>query len=381
MLRAIATCPDSCKELVAKEITALGGKNVELNYAAVEFDVETEDFYKMHLKCRNVSRLLLVIKRVSARTPEMLYDQARRIKWTDWINENQTFQVEGLQTNRGVGHMKSNDISKKLREALQNEFMRQKKNKPKVDLKEPSVSFVAHVEGGKCTISLDSSGKSMHKRGFRLDNHPAPIKETLAASILDLAGYDGTQNFLDPFCGSGTVAIEAAYVALGKAPLIHRKKGEFGIENIPTFDKDLWRKVQEEVRNERAPAANVKIFARDIDRGYVAMAQKHALRARVEKNMIFETGSFFDLDAPAEKGLIVSNLPYGERLDSDSDEEDMIKFYQDIGDTLKRRYKGWRAALLVGADTPFKFIGLKPKRKIALLNGSIEVKLLIFDMY
>jgi putative N6-adenine-specific DNA methylase len=378
-LELIATCPDSCKQYVADELAELGAKEIDIRYAAVAFKCSEANFYRIHLKCRTASRLLLVIKEFAARTPEMLFDQARRIPWTKTFDPKYSFIVEGVQTNRGPEHMKSNEISKRIREALQSSFERAEMTKPKVDLKEPQVTIVGHVLGGRCTVCIDTSGKSLHKRGFRLDGHPAPMKETLAAILLRIVKYDGSQVLLDPMCGSGTIPIEAAYMALHKAPLIHRKKGDFGFEWIKMFNKDMWREIQDEVRAERAELPPKPIFARDISDEFVDMARNHAKRARVDREITLECDSFFDVDAPASEGILLSNLPYGERLKSR--ENEMIDFYKKIGDTLKHKYKGWTAALLVAEESPFKFIGLKPKRKIALLNGSIPVKLLIFEIY
>jgi putative N6-adenine-specific DNA methylase len=238
---------------------------------------------------------------------------------------------------------------------------------------------VAHLANGRCMLSLDTSGKSLHKRGYRESGHPAPLKETLAAAILILAGYDGAQPFLDPMCGSGTLAIEAAMIAVNKAPQIHRKKGEFNFEWLKSFDRDLWRTTQERVRAEKRAAPLAPVVAADINPVFVAMAQKSALDARVEKYMTFRTERFQDAEPPAEHGLLVTNLPYGDRIGGS--EGDMRQLYEEVGDTLKRKFSGWQAAILVAAASPYKAIGLKPRRTYPLMNGSIPCKLLLFELY
>jgi putative N6-adenine-specific DNA methylase len=228
-------------------------------------------------------------------------------------------------------------------------------------------------------LSLDTSGKSLHKRGYRESGHPAPLKETLAAAILQLAGYDGTQPFMDPMCGSGTLAIEAAMLAVRKAPRIHRKKGEFYFEWLKDLDRPLWRASQDRVRAEKLEAPPAPIVASDIDASYVAMAQKSALKARVEKYMSFATRRFQDCEPCAASGLLVTNLPYGDRIGSR--EGDVRQLYEEVGDTLKQKFSGWQAAILAATASPYKAIGLKPGRTVALMNGSIPCRLLLFELY
>ncbi|MEN9836000.1 MAG: hypothetical protein RL011_2193 [Pseudomonadota bacterium] len=379
-LRLIATCPEETKEVLIAELTQLGVSNIEPAYRAVHFSASEEQFYQAHLRLRTASRILQVIKEFPAKSPEMLYSQARRIDWPGLFNVERTFMIEGVPGDRGSEFMRANDISKKVREGLQDSFQRRVGQLPKVDLKEPKVIIVAFLAGGRCVLSFDTSGKALHKRGYRQEGHPAPIKETLAASILLLAGYDGTQAFLDPMCGSGTIAIEAAMIALKKAPQIHRPKGQFQFEWLRSFNKDLWRQVQDEVRAERAESPAHAIVASDISPTYVELAKRNALKARVEKHISFATGKFQDVEAPAESGILVANLPYGERLAKASRTE-LEALYKEIGNTLKQRFTGWRAALLAAEESPYKSIGLKTSRRIPLMNGSIPCKLLIFDLY
>jgi putative N6-adenine-specific DNA methylase len=198
------------------------------------------------------------------------------------------------------------------------------------------------------------------------------LKETLAASVLLLAGYDGSEPLVDPMCGSGTLAIEAAYIALGKAPLIHRGKDDFGFEHQAGFDRALWRRVSDQARAAKRPAPLAPIFASDIREEYVELARKTALRARVEKHMTFSTASLHDLTPPAPSGLLVANLPYGERIDA------LPALYREVGRTLRERFSAWRVALLVPAEAPSKELGLRPERAIDLKNGALDVRLLLF---
>jgi len=384
----VVTCPEETKGVLVAELEEYGAKDIVEGYKAVEANVDTETFYRLHLKLRTASRILRVLREFAAADRNMLFDQVRRIPWPEIFDVSRTFMIEGVPADRGEGIPSANQISKAVREALQHTFELKTGVMPVVDLREPKVVLVAWLRKGRCVLSIDTTGKTLHKRGYRLEGHPAPIKETLASAVLRLAGYDGSQVLVEPMCGSGTIAIEAAYVALGKSPQIHRKKGEFGFEWLEDFDRDIWRKVQDDVRGERIAAPPHPIYASDMSPQYVEMSRKNALRARVEKDITFGIGRFQDLPVPelrptepgkSQAGLIVANLPYGERLAKDDPK--LKNLYVEIGDTLKQKYKGWRAALLAADDSPWKFIGLKPTRKIPLRNGSIPAKLLIFDMY
>jgi putative N6-adenine-specific DNA methylase len=361
------------------ELTALGATNLKPLYRAVSFDADERTFYEVHLRLRTASRVLKVIKEFPAASPEMLYSQARRIPWADLFDITRTFMIEGVPGDRGPGKMTANEIGKRVREALQDVFWRKLGRVPKVDLEDPKVVIVAHVLGGRCTLSFDTSGKALHKRGYREDGHPAPLKETMAAAMLLASGYDGSQALMDPMCGTGTLAIEAAMIALGKPPQIHRAKGDFLFEWLTAFNRPLWKTVQDEARAERRDAPTAPIVASDINPAYVELARKSALKARVEKHIEFRIGNAKDATPPAPTGILITNLPYGERLNNQ--DPDLLALYKSIGDNLKKRFTGWRAALLAAEKGPWKHIGLKTTKRLSLKNGALDVKLLIFDLY
>ena len=375
----IATCPEEIKELVAEELKALGGTAIEPGYRCVYFECDEKAFYRMHLHSRLVSRFLKVIKQVPAQTPDILFNKAKRIRWPDYFSPRQTFKLEGVQTERGDDIMPSNLLERKVREGIVDSFQHHCNDVPKVDLQEPQVIIVAFWRRGKCMLSLDTTGKALHKRGYRGSGHPAPVKETLAASMCKFMEYDGMKPFWDPMCGSGTIAIEAAMIALGKAPQIHRKKGQFLFENLQIFNRDLWRKVQDDARQDKAEQLWAPIRATDIESRFIDMTKHNALKARVERYMEFGVQDFFAKGPQEPEGIAITNLPYGERIGED--EAKAVEFYKRIGDHMKQNFKGWRVGLLVPMSAPHKFIGLKPARRIPLLNGSIECRFLIFDIY
>lgn len=374
-----ATCPEETQEVLAAELAARGASDIKAGYKALYFSASQRDFYKMHLNLATASNLFQVLRTCASKNETMLLSQASRIPWPTLFSARKTYRVDGVAGDRGEGALSANAISKQVRLGIEHAFHRAGQELPPVDLKEPDIIVTAFIFEGRACISLQTSGKALHKRGYRLSGHPAPLKETVAASLLHLSGYDGSSALLDPFCGSGTIAIEAAYIALGKACNIHRKKNQFVLEHLKSFDAQLWREIQDELRRERQLQLTAPIFASDIEAQYVSLAQQNALRARVEKDLSFSCESFFNLKKPCEQGKIVTNLPYGERLQLAGG--DLTEFYKQIGDHLKKEFSGWQAYLFVNDDSPWKFIGLKPKRKISLLNGSIKTKLLYFELY
>jgi putative N6-adenine-specific DNA methylase len=361
------------------ELEALGARELAPGFRAVAFEADAALFYELHLRLRTASRILRVIREVPARTPEMLRSQARRIRWDALFDPRHGFMVESLGADAEGGGLAPKQVITQVRESIREVFARSAQGVPPVDREEPKVVVVAHLDRGRCMLSLDTSGKSLHKRGYRESGHPAPLKETLAAAILTFAGYDGTEAFLDPMCGSGTLAIEAATIAVRKAPQIHRRKGEFHFEWLRDFDRELWRRTQERVRAAKLEAPPAPVVASDVEGAYVEMARRSALKARVEKYIRFDVARFQDVAPPAERGLLVTNLPYGDRIGGGGG--DLHRLYEEVGDTLKQRFQGWRAVILAAAASPYKAIGLRPSRTVELMNGSIPCRLLFFDLY
>lgn len=377
-MRLVATCPEETKPALLRELQVLGAIDMQPGFRAVSFEADPSLCYELHLVLRTASRILRVVKEVPAKNPPMLYSQVRRIPWQELFDARHGFMVESLGA-EAEGGMPAKQVITQVREGIRDAFGRAGNRVPPVDTTEPKVVVVAHMARGRCTLSLDTSGKSLHKRGYRESGHPAPLKETLAAAVLVMAGYDGTQPFMDPMCGSGTLAIEAAMMAVRKAPRIHRGKGEFHLEWLKDFDRPLWRATQDRVRAAKLEAPPAPIVASDIDASYVAMSQKSALKARVERYMTFATRRFQDCEPCAEHGLLVTNLPYGDRIGSR--EGDVRQLYEEVGDTLKQKFSGWQAAILAASASPYKAIGLKPSRTIPLMNGSIDCRLLLFELY
>lgn len=377
--RYIATCPLEVQDLVCQELGSYGASNIRPGFKAVFFEADQATAYAIHLRLATASRLLRILKESSGNSLAMISSQASRIDWRKIWPRNGTFLVEGVLGDR-EHDLSSNDLSKAVRLGIERYFQKNRLPVPRVDLREPTLKVVAFLRQNRLVISVDSSGNTLHKRGYRLLSHPAPIKESLAAACLRFIGYDGSQLFYDPMCGSGTIGIEAAYIALNKPALIHRPTTEFGLEKLADFQEDLWRSIQEQLKQEQRKELQQPIILGDINPDFVEMARQHTLKARVEEHLNFRPGSFFELPAPASSGLILMNLPYGERLQR-VQEDEMREFLQRLGNYLKHNYQGWKVAMLVSEQSPYKLIGLKPDQKWTLLNGSIPCRLLVFNIY
>lgn len=372
--RWIATCPDETKDVLAAELAGLGVLDPQPIYRGVRFSADLETGYRAHLQLRTASRIQRIIGEVAASTVAELETVATQIAWPTWLLSKVPFTVSPILTDATARRLEEEPVQEALARAVAASFSRAGVPVPRFEREARSaVTLMAHVRHGVCTLGLDTAGRALHKRGWRLPGHPAVLKETLAASLLLLAGYDGSEVLLDPMCGSGTIAIEAAYIALHKAPLIHRGKDDFGFEHQAGFDRALWRRISDEARRAKLAALRAPIFASDISEDYVELARKTALRARVEKYLTLSATSLEDLTPPAPSGLLIANLPYGERLGRDV----LPLLYRDIGRTLRERFSAWRFALLVPVDAPRESLGVRPKREVALMNGALPVRLLL----
>jgi 23S rRNA G2445 N2-methylase RlmL len=365
-MRFIATCPDETKELTAKELEALGVRGARLIYRGVDFEADLETVYRAHLWLRTASRLQRIVKELPVAS---LAQAAQDVPWGDFLLPRFPFAVAAILTDAEARELGEERVVSAIAGAVG------KSTGARHDQDaENAVSLVAHVRGGVCTVGLDTAGRALHKRGWRLPGHPAVLKETLAASLLMLAGYDGSEALFDPMCGSGTIAIEGAYLALHKAPLIHRGKDDFGFEHEAGFDRALWRRVSDQARAAKLPKPRAPVFLSDVRPEYVELARKTALRARVEKHMTFLSGALQGISPPAAEGLLIANLPYGERIGASAG------LYRDVGFTLRERFAGWRSALLVPAEVrPSTFELGKPKQTFELMNGALPVRLFLFD--
>jgi putative N6-adenine-specific DNA methylase len=371
-----ATCPDEMTSLLAKEIASLGGTQVRTSFRVVYFNASTEVAYKAHLHLRLANRICRVLKEIPAQSPTIIFDKARKIRFHELFSDSQAVHINVFASNAG-NQIPNHLIGSKLREAINDCFQHHLKITPNQSSRGAAVGITGYFRNNRLLVSVDTTFESLHKRGFRVDGHPAPLNETLAAALLAVCEYDGTTNFFDPMCGSGTIAVEAAQIAINRAPRIHRKKGGFGFEYLYDFDARLWQTVQDQARAAERPA-KVGLFASDVEATFIEIARKAVAKAQLKGVVQLETKDFFNTEKPAESGLLIANIPYGLRM---TEKEVSPEFLKAVGDHLKHHFKGWHCGILAPASSPLKEIGLKPQRQALFLNGAVPVKFVVYDIY
>lgn len=368
----IATCPHETVEVLAAELSALGIQDQKTLHRGIAFEADLETAYRAHLSLRTASRIQRVVGEFAASDIEAFRAALGKIAWPEWLRSHRSFTVMPTLTDPDAQALGEDEVVTSVVQSIQKGAF--EKGAPRFDPEADNpITVVAFVRHGTCVLGIDTAGRALHKRGWRTGGHPAVLKETLAASILLLAGYTGQEPLLDPMCGSGTIPIEAAYIALNKAPLIHRGKDDFALEHLAGFDRALWRRVSDRLRAAKKDALPAPIYASDIRADFVDLARASALRARVEKYLEFSVVSFQEWTPPAPSGLLVANLPYGERLGAGV----IDALYRDVGRVIEQRFSGWRIALLVPSAAPIHLLALKPSKTIALMNGALPVKLLL----
>jgi putative N6-adenine-specific DNA methylase len=303
----------------------------------------------------------------------MLYQMVQSIQWDEYMSTSQTFAIDGVTKGEVFTH--SQFVALKSKDAIVDQFRAKYGVRPSVDVENPDIRINVHIADTTCTISLDSSGISLGKRGYKSRQVQAPLSEVLAAGIIMLTGWDKKTPFIDVMCGSGTFPIEAALIARNIPPGSFRT---FTFENWNDFDPLIWSRIKREAKRDIIPLESGIIHAYDIDQKAIDISWENAQRAKVENQITFKTQDFFKSNPEIENGLIIMNPPYGQRLE---DPDDIIPIYQDIGSQLKKAYNGCDAWILSGNLDALKFIGLKPSRKIPLFNGPIDCRLNKFELY
>jgi len=360
------------EELLQKELRALGASKTEIGVRNVSFEGDNGFMYKANLNLRTAIKIIKPIYEFRVRNEEDLYKQVYSLALEHYLSEDQSFAIDTTLATDLFSH--SLYVSQKAKDAIVDKFRKKTGRRPSIDIKNPDVKFNLHIQRNHCTLSLDSSGSSLHHRGYRTATNIAPINEVLAAGILLLSGWDGRGHFLDPMCGSGTFLIEAAMIACNIPANINRKG--FAFEKWKDFDSELYQKIVETSLNK------VKDFHYTI-KGYdkapsaVRKAIDNAENANLSEYITVEQTSFFESKKDTEGPLhMVFNPPYGERLSIDMEE-----FYASIGDTLKQSYPGTQAWMISSNLDALKHVGLKTSRKIKLFNSQLESRLVCYDMY
>lgn len=360
------------EEVLAEELNKLGAQRVEKGTRMVSFYGDKGFMYKANLALRTALKILKPIKTFKVYNESSLYNGVKSIDWSEYITNHQSFVIDATVFSDQFNH--SQFVALKSKDAIVDQFKEETGNRPNIDKDYPDLRINIHIQKDLCTVSLDSSGASLHHRGYRTATNIAPINEVLAAGILLLSGWKGQSHFIDPMCGSGTFLVEAAMIACNIPPNINRK--EFAFEKWRDWDNDLFEKVEDSLLN-KITEFHYDIIGYDKAPSAVAKAKDNARNSNLDEYISVEHKNFFESEKVTQGPLhMVFNPPYGERLDIN-----LERFYREIGDTLKQGYPGTQAWFITGNLEALKYVGLKPSRKIKLFNGKLESRLVRYDMY
>ena len=365
------TCPRGLEAPLSQELEQIKCQDIRAVDGGVACKGGMEQVYRINLHSRTASRVLLRLTKSGYRSEQDIYKAAKNIRWADWFDLEQTFKVK-VEGKRA--QVKSLDfVGLKIKDAVCDVFRDACGARPNVGKIRPDIRIHAFIDERDIQIFIDTSGEALFKRGYRQDTGEAPMRENLAAGLLLLAGYDGTQPFQDPFCGSGTIVIEAAWIATRRAPGLMRR---FGFEKLKNFDAALWKKLQHEAETQIRPAP-APISGSDNDRHMIRAAVANAQAAEVDTFIRFEVKDAQDTRPNGEGGILISNPPYGVRL---AEVQALQALYPQLGAWLKQYYAGWLAGMFTGDRDMPKFMRLSPKRKIPLYNGNLDCRLFLMDM-
>ncbi|HPN37063.1 MAG TPA: THUMP domain-containing protein [Melioribacteraceae bacterium] len=371
--RYFASVADDIKDLAELELTKLGATSVKPGYKGIFFTADKKCLYNINLYTRLLNRILAPLFEFETLNEDMLYKKAYKCEWEKLFKNSETFAIFASAQNSNINHSKF--ASLKLKDAIVDRFRDITGKRPNVDPKNPDIWFNLHIENNKATISLDTSGGSLHRRGYRKNAVEAPMAETLAASILMLSEWDLKTPLYDPMCGSGTLLCEAYLLATNTPPGILRRN--FGIERLPDFDKNLWSDVNKTAKNNIGKINPDLISGSDVNAEAVKIAKENINIIDKTNNISIKQVNLFDIEELKDK-VLVFNPPYGIRLKTG---KDLSEFYKQIGDFLKQKCTGSSAFIYFGEREYLKKIGLKAKWKHPLQNGGLDGRLAKFEMY
>ena len=361
---------EGLEEVLKTELEEIGASDVEVVIRGVKFSGSKELLYRANFCCRTALRILRIIGEFKVKSPNDLYQNVYKMEWENYFDVNETFAINSTVNSEAFNN--SMFVSLKTKDAIVDRFRSKFDKRPSVNTETPDFRVNVHASADLCTISLDSSGESLHKRGYRVGQNEASMSEVLAAGILKIAGWKGQTDFYDTMCGSGTIPIEAALMARNIPPGIFRQ--EFAFETWKDFDKDLFEKVY---NDDYEQPFEHQIYATDFSAISIKVAEKNAKSAGVLKSINFKEFDFAAYEPQKPGGLLVINPPYGERMNNRKVEP----IYNMIGDQLKRNFQGFKAWVFSSSEEGFKSIGLKPTQKIPLVNGSLECSFRLFEVY
>lgn len=368
------------EEITEAELRAIGVELIERVHGGLFFEGDQSTLYRAHLWLRTANRILLVLRSFPVKTPDELYENLKKFKWETFLKDSRsTFAIDCTISGRNSIQLNHSHYAKlRAKDAIVDRMREKTGERPDVNLEDPDLKVVLYIRDGVCTLNLDATGPSLHERGYRARDAAAPLKETLAAAIVKLSGWQPGLPLVDPMCGSGTLLTEAALIAANIAP--GSLRAQFAFMRWPDFHEPRWRELLQEADSKRAEIAPRSFHGFDQDPLAVKQTRKAFQTLGLAEALSCEQRSFRDFHPPqVEKpGNIITNPPYGDRL---GEVEKLLPLYKSFGDTFKKKCAGWNAAVFTGSAELMKAIGLRPRRKIPLWNGPIECRLLTYEMY
>ena len=361
------------EDILANELTQLGAIHVEKGVRNVSFVGDKGFMYKANLGLRTAIKILKPIHSFRVIREQDLYNNVKKIKWENFLKTDGSLAVDATVHHSIFTHSKYTAL--KTKDAIVDRFRETTGTRPNVDLRFPDLKINVHIDRQRCTISLDTSGESLHRRGYKTATNIAPINEVLAAGLIIMSGWDGQTDFMDPMCGSGTILAEAAMIACNIPPNLMRK--EFAFERWQDWDVDLFEKIEDSLLNKTRDFHH-KILGYDKSPSAVKKAKENIKNAHLDEFITIKHEDFFKTQkAGCDKLHMVFNPPYGERLENLNVEE----FYGNIGTTLKHGYPNTSAWLITSNLEALKYVGLRPSRKIKVFNAKLESRLVKYEMY
>ncbi|OCR02655.1 RNA methyltransferase [Oscillatoriales cyanobacterium USR001] len=374
MNQYFATVARGLEAIAAQELEQLGAQEVKPDFTGVYFAGDRALLYRVNLWARTIFRVLVPISNFPCYDQDMLYREVQKIDWEEYLTPDRTLAVDCTGGNEKLNH--THYTALQVKNAIADRQRANFGKRSNVDTKNPDLLINIHIHKDHCILSLDSSGGSLHRRGYRPAVGVAPLKETLAAALLEMAEWSPDLPFLDPMCGSGTLPLEAGLKALNIAPGLFREK--FGFMSWQDFDEALWDELWEEAENSELSELKAIVAGSDRDLEMLNQARTNAQQAGLKDKIKLALTDLSELEAPADRGVIICNPPYGERL---GDAKELGDLYQMLGDIFKQRFKGWNAFILTGNKELAKKVGLRTARRMHVYNGTLECTLLKYEMY
>lgn len=372
-MELFATVPLGAEELTVAELRGLGAVEVQMTRGGVSFRGDRRLLYRSLLRLRTASRVLVQLGTFPCASPQELYDGVRSLPWLELLTPAMTLAVDCTVRDSVITH--SHFAALKAKDAIVDLLRERSGSRPSIDTKSPDLRVNLHIAKNRATVSLDACTEPLDRRGWRLDRNDAPLRETLAAAVMLHTGWDGSVPLLDPMCGSGTLLLEGAAIALGRPAGAGR---EFGLMRWRDFDRRLWEQVTRDEQAAVREGLSVPVLGFDRDPRTIIASRENARRAGLEYNVSFDRRPFEESEPCGHQGVLVMNPPYGVRM---GDRSELEALYRKIGEVFKRRFTGWTAYLLAGDLELAKLIGLKPSRRFVLFNGPLECRLLKYELY